>query len=163
MRLVWFRTKNALRTLFALVLGAAFVFAFFAARTCRLAAISGERSFYLDSASSQSLCKNTLSPWEIFRVRGESVCCAIADFDGGRYANTAQNEETVAAEIAQAIAEKYGAEWIFSEEVCGVTSFYGYSERLAQGVRVNGARINLHVAVRDGRVAVGTPIIFGGF
>ena len=66
-------------------------------------------------------------------------------------------------EIAEEILQKYGAEILFYEEVSGVLSYYAYTDAWTDGVYIYGRKINLHVAVGDGYLAVGTPIIFGGY
>ncbi len=63
----------------------------------------------------------------------------------------------------EALRARFCAELVFCEEAAGVTSYYLFSPFLGQGVRVAGERINLHIAVRDGQTAAGTPLIFGGF
>ena len=55
-----------------------------------------------------------------------------------------------------------GGEIIFSESAAGITNYY-CSANLPYSVIIDGAEINLHVAVCDGSVKVGTPIIFGGY
>lgn len=97
-------------------------------------------------ASSSALVKTTSSPAldkALGGVRGESV-----RYDGDR------REE---------IEARYRAKLLFTEEVCGVTNYYYHSPLLGEGVEVNGATVNLHVAVSASRTAAGTPLIFGGF
>ena len=117
---------------------------------CRLSALAGARTFYLDASSSQALRVNeiTLENWS--RIRGESVRFARA-------------KEKSAEEIARETLALYNAELLYVEEACGVQSFYAFSPQLFQGVCVNGKTVNLHIAVSNGAVAVGSPIIFDGF
>lgn len=109
---------------------------------------SGERMFYLDSSSSQSLMKSGLRFYDLPRVRGESVCFAHDE-----------KPQTLALQIFQ----DYGGEVAFVERVGDVISYYGYARELRDSLCLNGYEVNLHVAVTDGRCVVGTPIIFGGF
>ena len=51
---------------------------------------------------------------------------------------------------------------IFSESVAGITSYY-CSANLPYSVILDGYEINLHIAVSQTRVKVGSPIIFGGY
>ena len=56
-----------------------------------------------------------------------------------------------------------GASVVFTETVCGVTSYYATAD-LPFAVELNGKIVNLQVAVReDGSVKVGSPIIFGAY
>ncbi len=122
---------------------------FCAVNVSKLGEIAGERVFYLDSASSQGVRKETLSVFDIFRVEGESV----------RFARTEETEEELVADIRN----RYGAEILFSESVCGVTSYYCYVPTWQTGVDLNGVTVNLHIAVSETACGVGTPIIFDGF
>ena len=55
-----------------------------------------------------------------------------------------------------------GGEIIFSESAAGITNYY-CSANLPYSVAIDGAVINLHIAVCENSVKVGTPIIFGGY
>ena len=118
----------------------------------RLSSIQGERIFFLDSASSQGLRKEKVTLLEMGRVKGE---CVRFDIDA--------NEKGMAERLAQEIADKFHAEILIKEEVCGVISFYGFTPNWTEKVFVEGKAINLHVAVNGGQCVVGTPIIFDGF
>ena len=76
-------------------------------------------------------------------AQGESV-----RYDGDRY---------------EELKKAFDAELLFTETEGGVTNYYLYSPKLSGGIALNGYLVNLHVAVRENRTAVGTPIIFGGF
>ncbi len=121
----------------------------------RLADLKGERTFYLDSASSQGLRKNSLTVFELHRVKGECVRLDLSAKDGGRYANN--------QEFALKIIRAYDAEILFKEEVCGQVSYYCYTPRFDNGLLLYGQRVNFHVAVGESVCVVGTPIIFDGF
>ena len=116
---------------------------------CRFSKIDGARTFYLYSASSQALQKDSLAFWDIFSVKGESV----------RFACKGEQ----AQEIAERIVKMYGATTVYTEEACGVQSFYAYAGNGWESVCVNGERVNLHIAVNGDYCTVGTPIVFGGF
>ena len=121
----------------------------------RLADIEGTRTYFLDSASSQGLQKNELSLLDMTRIKGECVQTEISAYAGGRYVSKEK--------IAQEITEKYEGNILFCEEVDGVISYYAYVADWADGVWLYGQKINLHVAVGDECLTVGTPMIFGGY
>lgn len=146
----WFRLKNFISTLAAFLTAAVILVGIWGARISRLSGIDGERIFYLYSASSQGLRAEELRVKDFPNVKGESVRFQL---DG------ATDTETLAKELA----EKYGAEILFTETACGITSFYCYTDRWTDGVTVNGEAVNLHIAVGKTQCAVGTPIIFDGF
>ena len=150
-----YRLKNFICVALAVIFSLFFAVGIKAVGVSRLADIEGERTYFLDSASSQGLRKNALLPSELTRVKGECVHTEISTYEGGRYKT---NEE-----IAKAIAARYHAEIYIIEEVDGVLSYYAYTEKWQDGLYINGKKINLHVAVGNGRLVVGTPIIFDGF
>ena len=108
-----------------------------------LATLSGAHIYYLDSASSQAVVKTRVLPWEIFRVKGESVTLYGGD--------------------AETIAKAFGGEQVCVERVGEVVSYYYRVEKWRGGIAVNGELVNLHIAVDGSRIVVGTPVIFGGF
>ena len=63
---------------------------------------------------------------------------------------------------AEQIIKKFNAQVIVKEEVCGIVNYYCKAD-LPYAVELYGTEINLHVSVKDGRVKVGSPIIFGGY
>lgn len=144
------RWKNFIRTLTALAFFSAVCLGVVLPGTCKLSKIDGTRTFYLDSASSQSLQKTELSFCDIFRVRGESVRFSTPH---------GQSSEQIAKELA----ERLDGEICFSEAACGTVSYYGYAPNLGEGILLYGKRVNLHIAVGEEECAVGCPIIFGGF
>ena len=114
----------------------------------KFAQIQGERTFYLDSRSSQALAVSELTWQDLFRVKGESV----------RFAFSGDTEAK-----AQALLRQYGAEVLFVEEAGDTLSYYCYTPRFGTGVLVNGVWVNLHLAISAERMALGYPLIFGGF
>lgn len=143
------RLKNHLKMLVATALALAFGVGVFLHNASTLSVLEGERTYYLYSPSSQAQMKDTLSVTDAFFLTGESVCFFVA----------AEDKENLLKEIA----ELFRAELIAVESVSGVTSYYLYSTDLRGGVRVQGRKVNLHIAVSGESCVVGTPIIFGGF
>lgn len=150
-----YRLKNFICVALAVIFCLFFAVGVKAVSLTRLADIEGERTYFLDSASSQGLRKESLTVSDLTRVKGECVFTEISTYDGGRYLS---NEE-----IAVEIATRYGATILFEETVDGVVSYYAYTSRWQEGLYINGRKVNLHIAIGEGRLAVGTPIIFDGF
>lgn len=117
--------------------------------------IQGERMYFLDKASSQCLQASRLSLWDIPRVEGECVYTTISNYVGGRYLTK--------EEIVKEIVQNYNAEILFCEEVNGIVSYYAYTHDWSDGIYLYGRKINLHVAVGEEKLALGTPIVFGGY
>ena len=144
--MVFWRLKRTLIGITATLL-AAFIFALVrVGNVSKLGAYAGERTYYLDSASSQSLQKSHLSGLEFLRVQGESV---YIEGEGEAY--------------AQKVIKEVKASVLWVEEVAGVRSYYCYTPLFGEGVIVNGQRVNLHIAVSKTGCAIGNPIIFGGY
>ena len=121
----------------------------------KFTALQGKHTFYLESASSQSLIKERLTFSDLWKVKGESVVFAKTDYEGGMYAS---NDD-----LAKAIAQKYHAELYFTEEVEGSVSYYGFSPDWQEKILLYGMPINLHIVLSSDQIVVGSPIIFGGF
>ena len=145
---MFYRLKNCMATALALAVCLLFGAFAYAKSSVSLYKTEGQRVFYLHSASSQGLMKTELTLCDIPRVRGESVCFG--------------HEQDQKA-LVKRIFEEYGAKILFTESVCGVTSYYGYGAELGEPIFLGDIAVNLHVAVTESRCAVGTPIIFGGF
>ena len=152
---MFYRLKNFICVAIAVLFCLFFAVGVKAVSVTRFAEITGKRIYFLDSASSQGLRKETLSIADLTRVKGECVFAEISIFNGGM--------SLTKEEIAQNIAARYGGEILFQEETCGVVSYYAYTPRWQDGLYINGVKINLHIAVGKGNLAVGTPIIFDGF
>jgi len=112
-----------------------------------------ERVFYLYSASSQAERRRSVGACEIPFVKGESVEYVLPEDEVGEGGE----------EIARELLKKFGAEVYFIENVCGVKSYYAYAPDLYPPLPIKGARVNLHIAVKTGRVVVGSPLVFGGY
>ena len=152
---MFYRVKNFICVALAVIFSLFFAVGVKAVSVTRLSDIEGKRTYFLDSASSQGLRKDSLSVADLTRVKGECVFTEISTYDGGRYLT---NDE-----IARKISTQYGAKILFTEEVDGVISYYAYTTRWQDGLYINGVKINLHIAVGKENLAVGTPIIFDGF
>lgn len=142
--------KQFLCTAFALCAACVFVVSFLCGNACKLSGLQGARTFYLQTPSSQARQTERLKPLDIFFVQGESVQLSLT-----------QEEQTNA--LVQEILKEYNAVLVSVENACGVISYYAFSPALYQGVVIEGEKVNLHIAVRKTEVAVGSPIIFGGF
>ena len=151
---MFYRLKNFICVAIAVLFCLFFAVGVKAVSVTRFAGIEGKRIYFLDSASSQGLRKESLSVADLTRVKGECVFTEISAYEGGRYLT---NEE-----IAEEIALCYGAEILFTEEADGVVFYYAYTARWQDGLYINGVKINLHIAVGKVNLAVGTPIIFDG-
>lgn len=107
----------------------------------------GGEGYELYAGTSSAPCVQTEQPFlDILRmggVRGESV----------RYEGDLSGE----------LMRTFHASLLFTEKADGVMNYYLYAPELGDCVEINGERVNLHIAVRGGRTAVGTPLIFGGF
>ena len=103
-------TKKLRKILPSLALAIVVGLGVYVTNACRLRAIQGERVFYLDSDTSQGLRKTELELRDYARITGESV----------RFLRSAESAD----ELAFGIAEKYGAEILFTEKAAGVVSYY---------------------------------------
>ncbi len=97
-------------------------------------------------ASSSSLMRQTDAP--LLEKLGGNVAGESVRYAGDRY---------------EELKERYRARLLFTEEAGGTVNYYLYSPLLGDGVEICGHCVNLHIAVREGTTAAGTPLIFGGF
>ena len=124
----------------------------FAVCTCqRFSTLSGESVYYLSSASSQGVRKQSLCLSDIFQVKGESVRVGM----GGKSGD----------EFAERIMKAYRTKLVCTEKVAGVVSYYAYTTEWSDGVFLNGVKVNLHIAYLENSntCVVGSPIIFDGY
>ena len=147
MRIFWIRFKDAVKTFFACLVAAGVCFFLMCARGSAFPFLKGERTYYLYSPSSQAVIAKEYSLKDYFRLKGESVVVWT------------QKPKNVMEEIVKELK----ATVLFEEEVDGVHSYYCRAHGLFKGVQVNGVFVNLHIVVKENSVAVGTPIIFGGY
>lgn len=143
---VW-ALKNFIKTVLALALAVALVFAVTFFRGSRFSALKGERVFYLYSASSQAVIKEKITLPDLFFIKGECVTLPCAD-----------QEETL-----QRLLRLYKAEILFEEQVGEVHSYYCRTLNWGDKTKINGVFVNLHIAFNEGSCVVGAPLIFGGF
>ncbi len=142
------RFQNTLRIGAAVALAFLFLFGVKIANTVKLSKTDGGRTYFLHSASSQALKKNTLNLQEIALKEGESV-----------YFLTEEKADA----LRDTLIKDYRAVLVKEERCLDVVSYYCYAAEFGKGLLIDGKRINLHIAVGQGRCAVGTPILFGGF
>ena len=135
--------KRWLATLFSCLFFLAVAFALRLQFLLPLSTLTGERTYYLNSPSSQAVCVRSLGVKDIFRVRGQSVRLDIP---------LAPTE----------IAERYGASLVKTERTGDIVSYY-YRVSGRGGVCVDGEIVNLHIAVSPTQTMVGAPLIFGGY
>jgi hypothetical protein len=136
--------------LFAVVL---FFFPFFA-QSETIFPVGQTYTFYCDSSSSRAktiVCTRAAPLLKFFlapRLTGESTVYPAA----------------ATADDVFAIAARYNAKLLFEEESAEVISYYFYTPLFKNGVSLGGQTVNLHIAVQpSGTIAVGTPLLFGGF
>ena len=145
----FYRLKNFFALLLSVIVALLAFCAFKISAVCKFSALDGTRAFYLYSASSQSLQKQSLNFSDLFSIRGESV----------RFAHNGR----LARELAQEIINRYNATVCFTEEADGVLSVYAYTQNWNDALTLGGIAVNLHIAVSNTECVVGSPIIFGGF
>jgi hypothetical protein len=62
-----------------------------------------------------------------------------------------------------ALIERLGVEVFDIQILDNHTIYYGYTRKLRGGVAVDDTLVNIQIAIRGGRVTVGTPLILGSF
>lgn len=136
---------------------ALFLLAIHSSRLPQTEVRADRREYYLYSASSQAQIRETYDFSEWFCVEGECAFYSSEEickrFAGGE-ARSAFKDDLI---------ETTGATVCFEEEICGTRSYYCYSPQLRGGVILNGFMVNLHIAARENSVAVGSPVVFGGY
>ena len=149
--LFFFSVGSFFKTIFSVLLSA-ILFLFMAMLTVTAFPFEGEKEYYLSSASSQSLIKSNLVMTDLPLLRGESARVAVE-------CESAQSEQAYFNEILA----KYKASVLKVERFEDGTSYYCYSAKLKRGVNLDGVTVNLHVVIKANEIALGTPIIFGGY
>lgn len=112
----------------------------------------GRYTFYCNSASSQAKIVNCYSGCAVFYkyILGDSLTGERVTYQGGR--------------SVESVLEEYAAAVLFTEDTDGVKNYYCYSSAFPYATELYGETVNLHIAVNaSGSVALGTPLIFGGF
>ena len=141
------RIKNFISTLLAVLLVAVVMLLTRGIQSSRFPSLTGNRTFYLQSPSSQAWIREELTLLNQFLVKGESVVLPCEN-----------REETLAK-----IIEEYAAVLLFEECAGESVSYYFYTPEWTDGVTIDGVFVNLHVAFNGKQCAVGAPLIFGGF
>ncbi len=142
--MLWRVIKGTVRTAIALAIFACAVLFVWGMGATRFSSLDGRRSYYLGSPSSQAEIKEKITFADFGQIKGESVFLT----------------EKVSVEE---ILSLYEAEVIFTERVGEVVSYYCFTGKWSDGVRIGEHFVNLHIAVRGEECSVGAPIIFGGF
>lgn len=78
-------------------------------------------------------------------LQGESFC-----FDGNML-------------DAQVLIKKLNGEILKTEKVGDILIFYGQSKKFKKYVSVDNKKINFQIAVNNGKITIGTPLILGGY
>ena len=151
MRLFWIRAKDFLKTAVAIALLFAVGIVLIASRLSAFPTLSGVRTYYLYSPSSQAQIKWELALSDLFSVTGESVAVEL----------TGESAESAALRLI----EEQKLEVVREETVCGVRSYYCRGSKFSKSTWRGGERVNVQIAVHaeTQRLVVGTPIIFGGY
>lgn len=107
----------------------------------------GTYTFYYGSANFKTVAAESAKreKYILKNVRGESASFPLDNID------------------AEDILNYYRAELIFTETIGAITCYYAKSPALGESVDINGESVNLHIAVNESIISVGTPLIFGGF
>lgn len=148
---MFFRLFSFLKIIFTLFI-CAIVCVCAVAPTVTAFPFEGQKEYYLYSPSSQSVIKSSLTLSDLPFLRGESIWL---DREGK---STLECEALVAELLAQ-----YEAEVLKKEEFADGVSYYCYSEKLKKGIILDGVTVNLHLVVKENCIALGTPVIFGGY
>ena len=149
--MVFLKMKKAICTLVALCVSVFCAFSCYGVRVCKLHKIEGKRTFYLHSSSSWAEQTEWLRLRDIPYIQGESVHFSF-ESDGEKR-----------EEFLRSVLKLYKAELVKIERASDTVSYYAYAPYLYKGLEIDGERVNLHIAFGEERVAVGTPILFGGF
>lgn len=60
-------------------------------------------------------------------------------------------------------AKNLDAKFVKSEDLNGCKNLYFYTNKLPKREIINGKAVNLHVAISQDKISIGTPIIYGGY
>ncbi len=191
MSIFWYRLKYFTQSIAVIGVSALLVCFLYASNVSRFSILhqtdfadgimlsSAKSVYYLHSPSSQGARTESLTLRDLPFIQGESMALEITQTAGNGVATGACEagiRETDVKKIAELLAKEFGAKILFTEEVCGVQSYYCYTPRWLNGVILNGKKINLHIALRvcedrlvqDGEYllaqgVIGSPIIFDGY
>lgn len=138
-----------IKTAFYLLISAA-VIAFFSS-------LGGENTAFEDGEVYTFYCGSVSSNAEIVVCTGNAgaMKLTLSDVCGESVVYTDKS--------VRELEERYRAVLLFEETCGGVINRYYYSPYFTTAITVDGIKINLHIAQREGSVCIGTPIIFGGY
>jgi hypothetical protein len=145
----FWQLQNFLKTALAAICTLLMVMIFCGVHATRFSAFEGERVFYVHTASSQGLRKESLQLCDLFSIKGESVRFTF--------------EEETQEQLLEKILIKYGATVVFCERAADVTSYYAYTPQCKDTIVIDGVRVNLHIAFNKEICVLGSPIIFDGY
>ncbi len=118
-------------------------------------------------ANAQPVFKNYASRYEIYLNSSSSIAdiVTVKGLEILKYKNLYGESVKVDAEnfSLNKILNDFSAKLVLTEYADGVTCYYAYSPKIKYLKQVKGKLINLHVAVRQDQVTLGTPLIYGGF
>lgn len=106
---------------------------------------SAEKTAYIGSESSQAVIEDFGALEFVNGIKGESCRVKAENFD------------------LDAVIKNYSAEIIKVERVAGTVSYYFFSPVFKNSVTIGGEKINLHIAVNNEQVTMGTPLIYGSY
>ncbi len=144
----FWKIKRSVSVFLSVLTCALFCLFFYTLNACKLSALSGKRTFYLYSKSSQATITQKFPLLELNKIKGESVAFALQE-----------NPQT----LLENILKRYGAKVEFIEQNGDSVSYYCYTPKWANTLTLQNQTVNLHIALNESRVVVGTPVIFGGF
>ena len=142
-----YKWKKSLETIFFLLVAGFFIAVLWILTKFPFPQNANTQEFYLYSASSQAERKTELSTGEIFFLQGTSYEYQTDDSE----------------KFVEELIHRFRAIVVREEKIANTYSYYCYSPMLGKTTVVDGAKINLHVAVNGKKVKIGSPIIFGGY
>lgn len=144
----FWKIKRSISVFLSVLICAFFCLLFYTLSVCKLSALSGKRTFYLYSKSSQAIITQKFPLLELHQIKGESVAFAVQE-----------NPQT----LLENILKRYDAKVELIEQSGECVSYYCYTKKWSNTLILNGKSVNLHIAIDSRNAVVGTPIIFGGF
>ena len=61
------------------------------------------------------------------------------------------------------LVDNLDAKFVKCEELNGCKNLYFYTNKLPKREVIDGKLINLHVAISEDKISIGTPLIYGGY
>lgn len=100
---------------------------------------------FVGSSSSECILIESFRQQIINGKKGESVKITTQEFN------------------LEQIIKYFDAQLILKEQVGGIVNYYFYSKKLRYKERIYGKTVNLHIAVTNQGVTLGTPLIYGWY